>query len=191
MLQDIEISNINLRQGIRWIASFVDDYYYLSIWFFKNVIFQILEKNQDFNMHIHGQNCFKLKSYIDNQYPNHNFKISYTEYISDMSALYFDTKILINPVYKGFGLINRTIEGMYYGCIVIGDPASFNGIKGAKDGNNCLIAQSNNDFIEKIEDTYNKLNELEQISRNANLTIKNEFGLINNIKTLKNVLNIN
>ena len=87
-------------------------------------------------------------------------------------------------------MINKTIEGMYYGCIVIGDTTSFNGIKGAKDGFNCLIAQNNKDFIEKIVDAYNKSDELRQISRNANLTIKNEFGIQNNIQTLRNILNI-
>jgi hypothetical protein len=188
IFKDIKRLNINNRSSIGWIVSCTDDYFPLTKWFFRNVVLDILQKNDDFKLHIHGKNNYKLRDYIEKISPNNNFNINYTEYVDEISTFYLNVKVLLSPVYKGYGLINRTIEAMYYGCIVVGDPMAFNGIKRAKNGVNCYIAKNNKDFIEKIEVIY-KSGSLESISNNSHDTVKEDFDIKNNIEILRNNLN--
>lgn len=184
IFKDLKITNINKREGVGWVVSCTEDYFPLTKWFFENVVIKVLIRNSDIKLFIHGKDCHILKSYIELKYPDNKFNIAYTNFISEMSDFYLKTKVVISPIYKGYGLINRTIEAMYHGCIVVGDPGAFNGIVNAKDNVNCFIAHNNDDFVSKIEHAYYSLN-LENVSSKAHFMVKSDFDVKNNIKILE------
>ncbi|MDA8957077.1 hypothetical protein N9H31_00840 [bacterium] len=181
-----EISNFNKRDGIGWIVSCSNDYYPQTKWVFDNIVVKVLNNNNNIRLHIHGRTSEILKTHIQLKYPD-KFDIIYTKYFNDISSFYLNNKIILSPVYKGYGLINRTIEAMYYGCVAIGDPEAFNGISAAENGTNCFIAQNDIDFIDKIENAYVSKN-MEIISNNASKAIKSDFKIENNIKAIKNII---
>jgi len=187
IFNEINISNLNERDGIGWIVSCSKDYFPLTKWVFNNIIVKVLCKDNNIELRVHGRNSHVLKLFIEQKYPNNEFAITFTEDIENISSFYLSNKIIISPVYKGYGLINRTVEAMYYGCIVIGDSKAFNGIKGAINGENCLIAQNNFDFIKKIKNSYYS-KELELMSNSATDVIKSELQIKNNIITLKKLI---
>jgi len=183
----IEKNNFSERVGIGWIASCSVDYFPLTKWVFDNILVKVLLQNPDFKLHIHSKNYEILKTYIHLNYSD-EFNITYTDYVSDISSFYNTNKVILSPVYKGYGLINRTIEAMYHGCVVVGDRAAFNGISGAEDGTNCFVAKNKFDFVEKIEHAYVSKN-MDIISNNAKNVIKSNFDMDKNIKNLTRIIN--
>jgi glycosyltransferase involved in cell wall biosynthesis len=179
---------INSRQKIGWITSFTEDYFYLTKWVFHNIITPVLLNDKKIVLHIHGKNYYKLEELIDFNYSEFKSRIIFTDFIDNISDLYNDCRIVISAIYKDYGVINRTIEAMYSGCVVVGDPASFNGMKNAKDGFNCFIAKNRNEFIHKIQNAFYS-DQLSSISRNAVSTIKQDFNINNNILRLSETLN--
>lgn len=52
---------------------------------------------------------------------------------ADLVATYTDCGVIWSPVFSGFGLINKTLEGMACGLPVVGGLAAFNGVAGFKN----------------------------------------------------------
>jgi glycosyltransferase involved in cell wall biosynthesis len=59
--------------------------------------------------------------------------ITHIEFVPDLCQLYGQATIALSPVFKGFGLINKTLEAMAAGVPVVGGVAAFNGIAGFAD----------------------------------------------------------
>lgn len=60
--------------------------------------------------------------------------VEHIEYVADLASVYASAMVAISPVFKGFGLINKTLEAMASGLPVVGGLAAFNGIDGFVPG---------------------------------------------------------
>jgi glycosyltransferase involved in cell wall biosynthesis len=60
-------------------------------------------------------------------------------FVPRLESVYENAAIAISPVFKGFGLINKTIEPMAAGIAVVGGQAAFNGIEGFEDGRHGVV----------------------------------------------------
>lgn len=82
----------------------------------------------------------------------HSERIVHLEYVENLADVYSNAMLSICPVFKGFGLINKTIEAMACGVPVVGGMAAFNGIPGfVPDMHGAVCRQrSNTEFIEVI-----------------------------------------
>ncbi len=56
------------------------------------------------------------------------------EYVPGLADVYRNSSVAISPVFKGFGLINKTLDAMAAGAAVVGGLAAFNGIEGFEPG---------------------------------------------------------
>jgi glycosyltransferase involved in cell wall biosynthesis len=56
------------------------------------------------------------------------------EFAADLAPLYVRSRVVWSPLWKGFGLINKTLEAMAAARPVVGGLAAFNGISGFVDG---------------------------------------------------------
>lgn len=79
--------------------------------------------------------------------------IAYLPYVDDIYAAYLQSRILVAPIFKGYGTINKVIEAMAAGCVVVGDASAFNGIEGFVDGEHGLVASSVEEFFRCIGDS--------------------------------------
>ncbi len=61
-------------------------------------------------------------------------RVEHIEYIPRLEDVYATATIALSPVFKGFGLINKTLEAMASGIPVVGGAAAFNGIAGFEAG---------------------------------------------------------
>jgi glycosyltransferase involved in cell wall biosynthesis len=57
----------------------------------------------------------------------------HADHAPDLVAEYTDCGVIWSPVFGGFGLINKTLEGMACGLPVVGGLAAFNGLAGFKN----------------------------------------------------------
>jgi glycosyltransferase involved in cell wall biosynthesis len=60
--------------------------------------------------------------------------LTHIEFAADLAPLYERSAVVWSPLWKGFGLINKTLEAMAAARPVVGGLAAFNGIAGFADG---------------------------------------------------------
>lgn len=65
--------------------------------------------------------------------------VVHESFVARIESVYEHAAIVISPVFKGFGLINKTLEAMASGIAVVGGRAAFNGIEGFEDGRHGVV----------------------------------------------------
>ncbi len=60
--------------------------------------------------------------------------VEHLDFAADLAPLYARSRVVWSPLWKGFGLINKTLEAMAAARPVVGGRAAFNGIAGFADG---------------------------------------------------------
>jgi len=65
--------------------------------------------------------------------------VHHETFVPRLESVYEHAAIAISPVFKGFGLINKTLEAMASGVAVVGGQAAFNGIEGFQDGRHGVV----------------------------------------------------
>lgn len=106
------------------VADLGGEYDTVVTWLVSEVWPKVVASHSRAKLHIIGKNASsKLLSCI-----NGAQNVIYTEYIRDLGQVYATAAMALSPVFKGYGLINKTIEAMAAGVPVIGGEAAFNGI---------------------------------------------------------------
>ncbi len=65
--------------------------------------------------------------------------VAYVDYVKNLGEVYGAALVALSPVFKGFGLINKTLEAMASGLPVVGGAAAFNGIIGFRNGTHGVV----------------------------------------------------
>ncbi len=78
--------------------------------------------------------------------------VSYVSFVEDLNDIYREHDFLIAPIFKGYGLINKVVEAMASGCLVIGDATAFNGIPEFVAGEHGFVANTEEEFIRVLAD---------------------------------------
>lgn len=60
--------------------------------------------------------------------------VQHQDFAADLAPLYARSRVVLSPLWKGYGLINKTLEGLAAGRAVVGGRAAFNGIESFVDG---------------------------------------------------------
>lgn len=68
--------------------------------------------------------------------------VRHLPFAPDLADVYAQTGLVLSPVFKGFGLINKTLEAMAAGLPVVGGAAAFNGIAGFEAGRHAAVVGS-------------------------------------------------
>jgi len=179
------------KSGIGWCASFEGTYLKLAFWFSKHILIPFLKNNNDCKIYFLGKNSIKFVRQISKIFPCCKSNFVAEPYIEDVTLFYQSRVMVISPVYKGYGLINKTVEAMACKTIVLGDKAAFNGIKGCISGTNCMIAKNKNDFVYLMNLVWNDFSEerIKTIENNAHNLIKYQFEKSKFVSQLKSSLN--
>lgn len=67
--------------------------------------------------------------------------VAHEDYAPDLAAAYAASAVVWSPVFKGFGLINKTLEAMAAALPVVGGRAAYNGIAGFEPGRQGLVLE--------------------------------------------------
>lgn len=104
-------------------------------------------------------------------------RVRHIEYVQDLGDVYATAMIALSPVFKGFGLINKTLEAMACGIPVVGGSAAFNGITGFKDGVHGVVSDSfaTDEFIAALEQVLSSVELRQQIGCAARELISGQF----------------
>jgi len=153
-----EITSLQ-REGVGFVASFSNVYMKVARWFIDNVWLNVISNNPDIKLHLLGNNSEKLLNYVEKKYPFASYSVVTEKYYENIQDFYLQRLIVVSPIFKNFGLINKTVEAMYCGCIVVGDKGAFNGLDDFKNGTHGHIVEGGNNFAKKILSIYETKNE--------------------------------
>lgn len=164
------------RSGVGLVASFNDIYMKVVIWFIDNVWVDVINSSPNIKLHVLGKNSHRVFDYVASRYPRIQSSIIVEPYYENLSSFYSNISVVVSPIFKNYGLINKTIEAMLCGCIVIGDKAAFNGIDDFENGKHGFIADNSKVFSKTIQQVSSKsIRENEKIRLQANELISKSF----------------
>lgn len=178
-------------QSIGWCASFEGTYLKIAKCFFKEILLDFLKKDHNINLNVLGSKSKEFVSWvlsIDNSLKN---VVNAFEYQEDLTHFYRSNKVNISPVFKNYGLINKTVEAMASKTTVLGDLAAFNGVK-AIHQHSCLIANKNSDWHKLLDLALFKMTQEEhlELGENASRLIYSTLTISKNNLILKNILQL-
>lgn len=124
---------------VLFIAELSGEYAPIALWLVNEVWPRVIRSNSRSRFCIIGKGASqKLTSAI-----LASSGITHTAFIDDISTAYRQSSIVLSPVFKGYGLINKTLEAMASGIPVVGGIPAFNGIRGFVNGRDGIACPSN------------------------------------------------
>lgn len=121
------------------VAELSGDYGPVVMWFVDRVWPKVMRAEPEWRLHIVGKGgTARLQNAI-----NRKENISHTGFVEDLCDLYRQAAIVVSPVFKGYGLINKTLEAMAAGVPVVGGSTAFNGIPSFANGKTGIACTTN------------------------------------------------
>ncbi len=149
-------------------------------WLMNNVWPEIRKAHKDIILHVVGRGASDdLRSRMDMD--NH---ITYTEYLPNICDVFKNKGVMLAPIFKGFGLINKVVESMAAGVPVIGTSDSFNGISEFSNGQHGIVANDADSFIEETLKIFAHQTKRRDIADSARALIKRNFSWDDRIRTI-------
>lgn len=139
-------------------------------WFINKAWRDLLRRNTDIELHIAGRNTPK------SIYKLQNNSIKVHGEVQDAKEFLNSCPIMIVPLLSGGGMRLKILEALALGRIIITTSIGLEGIE-AKDGKEVLIANTPEEFIEKIIYCKNNQEDLKEISANAINLFKTKYNL--------------
>ncbi len=137
-------------------------------WFLNNVWKKYTKYSPNAELHIAGRNINKSIFEMES-----NNVVIHGE-VPDAKAFLNSFDIMIVPLLSGGGMRLKILEGLALGRIVITTSLGLEGID-ATDGEEVFIANSADEFIEKLQFCENNSGKLLEISKKAVTLFKNKF----------------
>ncbi len=110
--------------------------------------------------------------------------VGYVKFVENLDDIYREHDILVAPIFKGYGLINKVVEAMASGCIVVGDATAFNGIPEFVPGTHGLVANTEEEFIEVLTNKLSDESTLREIRQAARELMEKHFRWSQRIETI-------
>ena len=148
-----------------FIADFTSSYYREKLLWFYNKVWAYLDSDR-IVLTVRGPGIdvyddrFKMVFSSSNVIYENDFK-------KNLADVYKQCDILVAPIFKSYGFINKVGEAMASGKVVVGDVSAFNAIDGIESGKNCFIANTALEFRERIGTLLKDPNTLCSVGRSA------------------------
>ena len=139
-------------------------------WFLEKVWPNIIKKYPNVKLNIAGRNASKSTSDFLKKQKN----IVYLGEVEDALDYMNQQAIMLVPLLSGSGMRIKIIEGMALSKVIVASSIAMEGIS-AVDGRDFLLADKEEDYIEKIEMLLENLDKYQEIAENARDFIKNNF----------------
>lgn len=152
------------------------------IWFLRNVAPKINEKCCEFRITVVGKNPSRELLDISERYKNMNI----TGYVESVIPFYREADFMIVPLFVGSGQRVKIIEGFSYGIPIISTTIGAEGLE-YKEQENILIANNENEFLEKINMMKNG-GLRKKLSKNAKTTFDKYYSINAVEQKIQNVI---
>jgi glycosyltransferase involved in cell wall biosynthesis len=149
-------------------------------WLMNNVWPKLQKAYKDTRLYVVGRGA----SYRLRMRMAEDSHITYREYIPNICDIFKDKIIMLSPVFKGYGLINKVVESMAAGVSVIGTADSFNGMPYFTNGRHGIVANDVDSFIEETSKLLANPIKRRAIAHSARALVRENFSWEDRIKTI-------
>ncbi len=163
----------------------------LVIWLLKNVWVILRESVPNSCFHLIGKNASaNVLDIVKN-----DSRIHYQSYVQNIEDVFSEKGVMLAPVFKNFGIINKVLESMAAGIPVVGDRTAFNGINKFKNGTHGIIANTAAEMAENAKlllvntDLYNKISIHGKMLMQDNFSWESRISSVD--KSLRRIKNYN
>jgi glycosyltransferase involved in cell wall biosynthesis len=172
------------QKTVLFIAELSGEYASTATWIVTKLWPRILEKT-NVKLLIVGKGASENLLSLFKSQPN----ITHFNFVEDILDCYRAADIVLSPVFKGFGLINKTIEGMAAGLPVVGGEAAFNGIANFKQNIHGISCSpySVEQFSQAITYLVEKPEDAKKIGSRARSLIQEQFSWEQTVKSFTEV----
>jgi len=141
-----------------------------AVIFFVNEIMPKLKEKINVKFYIIGKNPTKEVSKLQN-----NFDIVVTGEVKDVREYISKAEVVVVPLRMGSGLRNKVLQAMACGKTVVATKEAIEGIN-VQDKENILIADTPEEFVEKILMVFDNKNLRLKIEKNARKYVEDNFS---------------
>lgn len=130
-------------------------------WFIELVLPQIIEINQDFVLNVVGTglNTTEVESISVKG-------VNFLGFVDDLAPLYQNAKVVVVPLQYGAGIKGKMCEALSHASAVVSTSYGAEGL-GLTDGDEYLLADSGNEFAQKVIEVLNDNQLRNQVSKAA------------------------
>ena len=144
----------------------------LVIWLLKNVWAILRETVPNSCFYLIGKNASaNVLDIIKN-----DSRIHYQSYVQNIEDVFSEKGVMLAPVFKDFGIINKVLESMAAGIPVVGDRTAFNGINKFKDGTHGIIANTAAEMAENAKRLLVNTELYRKISTHGRILMQENFS---------------
>ena len=141
------------------------------LWFIDNVMPLLIKKFTDVKLYIYG-NLANRNIKIPNDFKNN---IEIVGFVDDIKKHALSKEVLVVPLQIGSGIRIKILEFLAWGAVIVSTDIGKEGID-IKDSEHLLIANTPQEFVDKISLVFeNKINK-QEITENAKIFIKNNYS---------------
>lgn len=128
------------RPAVGWVGDARNEHYGSGIRRFLSLAWpQVREAHPALTLQLSGPGTERLAQADDPSVVVRGF-------VPDLRDVYAPLCVLVAPVFKGHGRINKVVEAMAAGVPVVGDSSAFHGIEGFESGRHGVIVEGWGDF---------------------------------------------
>ena len=149
-------------------------------WLLNNVWPKIRKAHNDAKLYVVGRGAsdrLRMRMAEDGH-------ITFTEYMPNICEVFKNKVIMLSPVFKGYGLINKVIESMAAGVPVVGTTGSFNGIPEFTNEQHGIVANDADNFVTETLKLLADPMKRRDIAESARALIKKKFSWEDRIRTI-------
>jgi len=198
IINNKEISERICKKGklktvkIGWVATFKGSYLKIAMSIFKHDLINLFKNRNNIEIQIFllGPGNKEFYYLILKKHPELSNVIFIKDYYENIEEFYNECELTIAPIFKNYGLINKVVESMFFGCIVIGDVSAFNGLKINNLYNSCIV-KKNESFTQKVNQIIELIKEeknMKEIIKFGKEIINSSLNYESNLKKMKYVL---
>lgn len=142
-------------------------------WFIDNVLSEL----PDVHLTIVGKD-------MDRAFRNSK-QVSVFGYVDDLSLFYYQSDVVILPIFYGGGMKTKTAEAMMYGCPIVGTSEAFVGYDLNYDKIGSLCKDNREDFIKILTDMSKSEAFLRECRHYSRMLFVNRYNFSVSVETLK------
>ncbi|RZU46840.1 glycosyl transferase family 1 [Fluviicoccus keumensis] len=148
---------------VLFVANFSDPLYRNNLdWFYSNVWPKVISTHQQAILRIAGKGLELSPLLVEKLAKDTTVHIS--GFVPDIIDVYKDTSLVVAPIFKNYGFINKVGEAFSLGLTVVGDASAFNGLEDSLETGIGFQADSPTEFSSTINSLLSSPEKLTELS---------------------------